>query len=59
MSTQMELMITLLYLMEREIKCLRSVLSEFDGDKSNFIQWIRAENLRQVIEDLVVSNEHN
>ncbi len=29
-----------------EVKCLRSVLSEWDEDKSCYVQWLRAEDLR-------------
>lgn len=30
-----------------EISCLRSVLSEWEQDKSCYVQWNEAENLRQ------------
>lgn len=37
-------------LLNQEVGCLRSVLSEFEGDKSHFIQMIRADDFRQAIE---------
>ena len=40
------------YLLEQEIDCLRSVLSEWEEDKSCYIQWNRAEDLRRVIESM-------
>ena len=32
--------------LREEVQCLRSVLSEWDFDKSCFLQWLRAEEIR-------------
>lgn len=45
-------LITIIYLLIEEVHCLRSVLSEFDGNKSEFVQMNRADILRQAIETL-------
>ena len=42
-----------IYLLEEEVDCLRSVLSEWEEDKNCFTQWMRAEDLRRVIESIV------
>ncbi len=47
--TNQELRIKLL---ELEIEALRSVLSEFDGDKCEFTQWHAAEAISRVLEVL-------
>lgn len=47
--TDQELRIKLL---ELEIAALRSVLSEFDGDKCEFTQWHTAEAISRVLEVL-------
>lgn len=45
-------LLTLIYLLMEEVLCLRSVLSEFEGDKSEYVQMNRAEILRAAIETL-------
>lgn len=40
----------LLVLMKKEIELLRSTLSEWDQDKSCYVTWIRANDLRSAIE---------
>lgn len=45
-------LITLIKLLEDEVQCLRSVLSEYDEDKSHFVQMKRADILRAAIETL-------
>ena len=47
-----ELHKVILLLLEKEVECLRSVLSEFDGDKHEFTEMVRADKFRDVIEDL-------
>ena len=47
--TDQELRIELL---KREIAALRSVLSEFEGDKCEFTQWHCAEAISRVLEVL-------
>jgi hypothetical protein len=51
-SNREHLILCLLYLMHREIECLRSVLSEFDGDKSEFTQMMVANDLQRVRESM-------
>lgn len=43
---------TMIYLLQQELEALRSVLSEFETDKSHYVQWNRAEILREAIETL-------
>lgn len=52
MSEREKLLLTLLYLMREQIDCLRSVLSEFEGDKSHFVQMNRANILEHATETL-------
>lgn len=40
-------------LLEQEIEALRSVLSEFDGDKMEYLQMAKANNLEAVRNSLV------
>ena len=47
-----KLMLTMIELLNREVECLRSVLSEFDGDKYEYVQMGRADKLRDVIENM-------
>lgn len=47
-----ELERTLIFLLQREVEALRNVLSEWEQDKSCYLQWSRAEDLRAVIENL-------
>lgn len=47
-------LIAMIYLLQKEVEALRSVLSEFDGDKSCYSQFMFAEDLRRVIENLKV-----
>lgn len=35
-------------LLKEEVACLRSVLSEWEQDKSCFVQWQRAEEIRAI-----------
>lgn len=42
----------MIYLMKQEIECLRSVLSEFDGDKRDYIQMVRADIIQAARENL-------
>jgi len=43
-------LIALVELLMKERCCLRSVLSEFDEDKSCYVQWNRAEDLSITID---------
>jgi hypothetical protein len=52
MNNKEQLLLSLCYLLQEEVDALRSVLSEWDENKQHFVQWIRAENLRRVTEDL-------
>lgn len=52
MTEREQLLITLLYLYEQESQALRSVLSEWEENKNHFTQWLKAEDLRRVIEGL-------
>jgi hypothetical protein len=45
-------LLTLIYLLQKENDCLYSVLSEWDADKSCFVQMNQAEILRAAIEAL-------
>ena len=40
-------------LLEKEVEALRSVLSEFDGDKMEYLQMVKANNLEAVKNSLV------
>ena len=42
----------LIFLMREEIDCLRSVLSEFEGDKSEYVQMNRADDIQRVREGM-------
>lgn len=46
-------LLTQVSLLELEVACLRSVLSEWEHDKSCFIQMTRADDLRRVIEEII------
>ena len=48
-------LLALIVLMQQEIEALRSVLSEWDHDKSCYVQFNRADAFRHAIECL----EHN
>lgn len=52
MNDRNRFLITFIYLLQREVECLRSVLSEFEGDKSEYIQMTAADDLRRVIENM-------
>ena len=41
-----------LKLLELEVEALRSVLSEFEGDKTEYTQWQTAERIARVLEVL-------
>lgn len=45
-------LITIISLLKEEAQCLRSVLSEFDGDKQEFVQMNRANMLKDARETL-------
>jgi len=51
--TEREKIILWLLLLEQEIEALRSVLSEFDGDKMEYLQMVKANNLEAVRNSLV------
>lgn len=42
-----------LRLLEMEVEALRSVLSEYDGDKLEYTQMIKADNIAQLKNSLV------
>lgn len=43
---------TMVFLLQREVEALRSVLSEYSAEHSQYVQWICAEDLRRVIEGM-------
>lgn len=45
-------LLALIYLLQEETSCLRSVLSETEEDKTSYIQFVRADILREAIETL-------
>lgn len=47
MSLRERQLIAIITLLEEEIQCLRSVLSEFETDKSHFVQFNRAETIAE------------
>lgn len=51
--TELEKMKLWILLLEQEVAALRSVLSEFDGDKSEYLQMNKADNLEAVRNSLV------
>lgn len=40
-------------LLELEVEALRSVLSEYDGDHSQFVQWTKAQAIEHLKNSLV------
>lgn len=44
--------IAIMVLLREEVECLRSVLSEWEEDKSAYSQMIRADILREAIETM-------
>lgn len=50
--SEMEVLKARLVLAEHEIDCLRSVLSEFEGDKHEYTQMVRADILMAARETL-------
>jgi hypothetical protein len=52
MSEREKLLMTLVYLLREEVECLRSVLSEFDGAKREYVQMNRADIFRDARETL-------
>lgn len=52
MTEREKLLITLIYLLSEETRCLRSVLSEWDEDKTSYVQFVRAEIVREAVEIL-------
>jgi hypothetical protein len=51
-SERDRLLITIIYLLQKEVECLISVLSEWEQDKSIFIQYNRAEVFARARESL-------
>jgi hypothetical protein len=51
-STRERELLALIVLLMQESEALRSVLSEWDAEKSCYVQFTRAEILRQAIECL-------
>ena len=51
-NEQKRFFICLIYLMRDEIQCLRSVVSEYEADPCHFTQWMRAQDIRRVIEGM-------
>lgn len=49
---ELEILKARLVLAEVEIECLRSVLSEFEGDKMEYVQMVRADIFHQARETL-------
>ena len=47
--TNEEKLLAIIYLLEQEVECLRSVLSEYDEDKSHFVQMICADNFSRAL----------
>lgn len=43
---------SMIFLLQREVECLRSVLSEWDHEKSCYVQMNRADIFRQTIETM-------
>lgn len=52
MIEQVRFLYALIYLLNEEAQCLRSVLSEYEKEHNQFTQWMRAEDLRRVIEGM-------
>lgn len=52
MTERERFLLTLLYLMQEEIKCLRSVLSEWNHDTSSYVQSTQADILKNARETL-------
>lgn len=52
MNERERFLLTLIKLLQEENECLRSVLSEWEEDKSCFVQYSRAEVFRAAIECL-------
>lgn len=52
--TNEEILRAKIVLLEMEVLCLRSVISEFETDPAHFTQWVRAQLLRDAIETMVI-----
>lgn len=52
MNEREKILITIIKLLEEQVACLRSVLSEFEGDKHHFVQMVRADILNAAKETL-------
>lgn len=50
--TNEEKLMAIIYLLEQEVACLRSVLSEYDENKNHFIQMNCADNFRAALDSL-------
>lgn len=55
--SELERLNTLIFLLQKEAKALRSVLSEFEGDKFEFTQMHAANDFRAAIEQLLYRKE--
>lgn len=51
-SERERLLLALIHLMQKEIECLRSVLSEWDQDKNCYVQFTRAEKFEAARETM-------
>lgn len=52
MSYEEELKLRIM-LLEMEVSSLRSVLSEFEGDKLEFLQMIKANTIQQLLDQII------
>ncbi len=53
MTDRKQVRAALMVLLQEEVDCLRSVLSEYgEHDKSEYTQWVRANILRDAIETM-------
>ncbi len=53
MGERERFLLALIYLLQQEVRALRSVLSEYDDRKHDvYVQWTQAETLRQAIETM-------
>lgn len=51
--TEREKTILWILLLEQEVEALRSVLAEFEGDKMEYLQMVKADNLANVRNSMV------
>lgn len=50
MSERERFLMVMIYLLQREVEALRSVLSEYGADHGQYTQWCRAQDYRRTIE---------